>query len=73
MRTDASICACIGIGSGFVKAFTDDPMSLALGFGKTEKILRSLYLRKLFLWPRFHDSVHRQLARGKAEVRIISS
>ena len=54
--------------AGFIKAFTDDPLSLVAGFGKLEKTMRALYIRKLFLWPRFHEVVRQQLSAGKPEV-----
>jgi DNA excision repair protein ERCC-4 len=54
--------------AGFIKAFSDDPLSLVAGFGKLEKAMRALYIRKLFLWPRFHEVVRQQLSAGKPEV-----
>ena len=47
--------------SGFVKAFTDNPSSLVSGFGKVDKILKALFVRKLYLYPRFHASVKKEL------------
>jgi DNA excision repair protein ERCC-4 len=43
--------------SGFIKAFTDEPSSLLSGFHKVEKVLASLHVRKLYLWPRFQASI----------------
>lgn len=42
---------------GFVKAFSEEPEALQGGFGKTERLLRTLYVKKLFLWPRFRLEV----------------
>jgi DNA excision repair protein ERCC-4 len=54
--------------SGFVKAFTDQPELLSGEFGKVEKILKSLFLRKLFLWPRFHLTVADSISAHNPEV-----
>eukprot|EP01138_Halocafeteria_seosinensis_P013563 gb/GECG01013852.1/.p1 GENE.gb/GECG01013852.1/~~gb/GECG01013852.1/.p1 ORF type:complete len:907 (+),score=108.72 gb/GECG01013852.1/:1-2721(+) len=57
---------------GFVKAFSDNPVSLASGFNKLEKVLRALHVRKLMLWPRFHVSVSKELEKNPPEVIEIS-
>lgn len=54
----------IGSGRGFIKAFSDDPSSLVSGnFGKVDKVLKSLQVQRLFLYPRFHASVAEELER----------
>lgn len=51
-------------GRGFIKAFTDDPFSLVSGsFAKVDKVLKSLQVQRLFLYPRFHASVAEELER----------
>lgn len=47
--------------NGFIKAFCEDPEHLTNGYMKVERLLRSLYLQKLFLWPRFRLEVARAL------------
>lgn len=37
---------------GFVKAFSDEPMDFQKGFGKLEKIMKLLFVEKVFLYPR---------------------
>ena len=44
----------------FVKAVTEDPEAL-MGFGRLEKTMRALQVRKLLLWPRFSDLVRKDL------------
>jgi DNA excision repair protein ERCC-4 len=39
--------------NGFIKAFSDNPIAFTTGFHKVEKVMKSLYLTKLFLWPRY--------------------
>lgn len=51
------------VGSGFIKAFTDNATSLVSGFAKVDKILKSLQVQKLYLYPRFHASVADELER----------
>ena len=48
---------------GFIKAFTDDPAALLSGFAKIDKTLKALQVQRLFLYPRFHDSVSEELER----------
>lgn len=47
--------------TGFVKAFTDAPDNLMSGFAKVDKILKALRVRRLYLYPRFHDSIRQEL------------
>ncbi|XP_067940191.1 DNA repair endonuclease XPF-like [Watersipora subatra] len=53
---------------GFIKAFSDNPVAFTDGFCKIETIMRNLYLRKLFLYPRFHVSVKDSLEKSEPEV-----
>eukprot|EP00043_Microstomoeca_roanoka_P007242 m.69795 g.69795 ORF g.69795 m.69795 type:complete len:1181 (-) comp13750_c0_seq8:1060-4602(-) len=42
---------------GFIKALSDSPQSFRVGFNTLEKVMRSLWVSKLFLWPRFEQRV----------------
>ncbi|XP_053327531.1 DNA repair endonuclease XPF [Spea bombifrons] len=53
---------------GFIKAFTDNPTAFHTGFSKVERVMRNLFVRKLYLWPRFHVSVNSFLEKHKPEV-----
>ncbi|KAL9190577.1 hypothetical protein ACHAXT_000283 [Thalassiosira profunda] len=53
----------MGGGGGFIKAFTDDPAQLISGFAKVDKILKSLQVQKMYLYPRFHAAVAEELER----------
>ncbi|XP_032896201.1 DNA repair endonuclease XPF isoform X2 [Amblyraja radiata] len=53
---------------GFIKAFTDDAVAFSLGFCRVERVMRNLFVRKLYLWPRFHMAVSSFLDRHKPEV-----
>ena len=56
-------------GRGFIKAFSDDATSLVSGsFGKVDKVLKSLQVQRLFLYPRFHASVAEELERRPPSV-----
>ena len=46
---------------GFVKALCEDPEALSAGFGRLQNTMRWLHVSKVFLWPRFHDLVRRDL------------
>jgi DNA excision repair protein ERCC-4 len=39
--------------SGFIKAFTDKATSFSSGFCQVERVMRNLFVKKLFLWPRW--------------------
>jgi DNA excision repair protein ERCC-4 len=56
---------------GFVKAFTDDPIALASSFGRLERTLRTLMVRRVHLWPRFHLAVRKQLQKTEPEVPYV--
>lgn len=47
--------------NGFVKAFSDNPESLMSGFSKVEKVLKALFVKGLYLYPRFHEHVIKDL------------
>jgi DNA excision repair protein ERCC-4 len=58
-----------GARGGFIKAFSDDASSLVSGsFAKVEKVLKSLQVPRLFLYPRFHASVAEELERNPPNV-----
>ena len=57
-----------GNGGAFVRAFSDRPGELVRGFSATEKVLKALLLRHLFLWPRFHMAVCAALEARPPEV-----
>ncbi|KAI8576312.1 hypothetical protein K450DRAFT_257648 [Umbelopsis ramanniana AG] len=42
---------------GFIKAFSDQSESFVTGFAPLQNTLKSLFLRKVHLWPRFHVMV----------------
>lgn len=49
------------VQDGFIKAITDYPDGLLAGFAQVDKILKALHVRKLYLYPRFHDSIRNEL------------
>ncbi|XP_034564439.1 DNA repair endonuclease XPF [Notolabrus celidotus] len=54
--------------TGFIKAFTDKAISFSSGFCQVERVMRNLFVKKLYLWPRFQASVNTVLERHKPEV-----
>ncbi|XP_015582134.1 DNA repair endonuclease UVH1 isoform X2 [Ricinus communis] len=52
----------------YVRAFTDKPHAMVMGFSKTERIMKALYIKKLHLWPRFQVYVSEELERAPPEV-----
>ncbi|KAI8492233.1 DNA repair endonuclease XPF [Branchiostoma belcheri] len=41
---------------GFIKAFSDMPTAFHSGMCHVERVMKNLFVRKLYLWPRFHVS-----------------
>ena len=60
-------------GTGFIKAFSDDPETLASGFNRVENTLRALRVPKLYLWPRFHVLLARDLDAARPQVEELST
>ncbi|ORX49370.1 hypothetical protein BCR36DRAFT_291953 [Piromyces finnis] len=54
---------------GFIKAFSDSPESFIYGIWKLEKTMRTLFLRNVYFWPRFHLAVSKELE--KNSIRVI--
>jgi DNA excision repair protein ERCC-4 len=50
---------------GFVKGFSEDPEALQGGFGKVERLMRVLYVRRLYLWPRFRLEIVEALKKSR--------
>lgn len=46
-----------GNKEGFIKAFSEHPEAFTSDFALVEKIMKYLFVKKLFLWPRFRDLV----------------
>ncbi|CAH1175922.1 unnamed protein product [Phaedon cochleariae] len=43
--------------TGFVKGFSNDVQSFTVGYGHVEKVMRALFVKELYIWPRFHSAV----------------
>jgi DNA excision repair protein ERCC-4 len=54
--------------SSFVKAFTDDASSLMRGFAKVDKVMKSLQVSKLYLYPRFRAGIAEELEKHPPQV-----
>ncbi|XP_039751108.1 DNA repair endonuclease XPF [Pararge aegeria] len=53
---------------GFIKAFSNSPISFTFGYHQVEKVMRALFVTELFLWPRFHGAIIKSLKSRQAEV-----
>jgi len=51
--------------TGFVKAFSSSPQAFTVGFSQVEHIMKTLFVRNLYLWPRFHATVSASLEKCK--------
>jgi hypothetical protein len=59
-----SPCFC-ALQTGFVKAFSSSPQAFTVGFSQVEHIMKTLFVRNLYLWPRFHATVSASLEKCK--------
>ena len=50
--------------TGFIKAFSGSPIAFTAGFCQVNRIMRNLFVRNLFLWPRFHSVVTESLKKS---------
>uniref|UniRef100_A0A182T1M7 DNA repair endonuclease XPF n=1 Tax=Anopheles maculatus TaxID=74869 RepID=A0A182T1M7_9DIPT len=46
---------------GFIKAFSRNVEAFTYGYGHVEKVMRNLFVKELFIWPRFHMTIQRAL------------
>ncbi|CAH0476693.1 unnamed protein product [Peronospora belbahrii] len=53
---------------GFIKGFCDDSVALSSGFNRMEQVLKHLYVRNVFLYPRFHVAVNSCLEKHQPQV-----
>lgn len=53
---------------GFIKALSASPCSFTRGFAQVQRIMRNLFVKNLYLWPRFHAIVASSIEKAKPEV-----
>ncbi|KAI8372162.1 hypothetical protein BD560DRAFT_369424 [Blakeslea trispora] len=53
---------------GFLKALTDKPDAFSSGFAPLQSMMKSLFLRKTHLWPRFQVTVTEELSQSDGQV-----
>ncbi|XP_028403688.1 DNA repair endonuclease XPF-like isoform X1 [Dendronephthya gigantea] len=54
--------------TGFIKAFSDAPEAFTAGFSKVERVMKNLFVKKLYLWPRFYAPMSAFLERHTPEL-----
>ncbi|XP_053982136.1 DNA repair endonuclease XPF [Hylaeus volcanicus] len=54
--------------TGFIKAFSNSALAFSVGFTQVERVMKALFVKQLYLWPRFHALVNSSLGKRKAEV-----
>lgn len=47
--------------TGFIKAFSSSSEAFTYGYGHVEKVMRNLFVRELYLWPRYHALIQKTL------------
>lgn len=54
--------------TGFIKAFTNSPLAFTVGYSRVERVMKALFVKKLYLWPRFHTVVNNSLSKHTSDV-----
>ncbi|XP_012286135.1 DNA repair endonuclease XPF [Orussus abietinus] len=54
--------------TGFIKAFSNSALAFNAGFAQVERVMRTLFIKQLYLWPRFHSVVTNSLSTYKPQV-----
>ena len=54
--------------TGFIKAFSDEPESFTFGVAPLQTVLTQLHIRHVFLYPRFHELVNKDLEKQTGDV-----
>lgn len=57
-------------GTGYVRAFSESPVSFTTEFAKAEKVLKALHLQNFQIWPRFRTAVQDDFEGKSPEVCI---
>ncbi|KAH8235738.1 hypothetical protein KR032_006560, partial [Drosophila birchii] len=53
--------------TGFVKAFSSSPEAFTIGYSHIERTMRNLFVKNLYIWPRFHATVRGALHPWQAQ------
>ncbi|BFG00357.1 DNA repair endonuclease XPF [Drosophila madeirensis] len=53
--------------TGFVKAFSSSPEAFTIGYSHIERTMRNLFVKQLYIWPRFHATVRGALKPWQAQ------
>ncbi|KAH8308570.1 hypothetical protein KR018_006343, partial [Drosophila ironensis] len=53
--------------TGFVKGFSSSPEAFTIGYSHIERTMRNLFVKNLFIWPRFHATVRGALHPWQAQ------
>lgn len=56
---------------GFIKALSQNPQSFLGGYGRLDKVMRSLFATSLQLWPRFHATIQSSLNLPRSPPNVI--
>ncbi|XP_013776603.1 DNA repair endonuclease XPF-like [Limulus polyphemus] len=56
---------------GFIKALSSNPCAFTRRFCQVERVMRNLFARQLYLWPRSHEVVNSSLEKIQPEVTEI--
>lgn len=54
--------------TGFIKAFTNSSLAFTIGSSQVERVMKALFVKKLYLWPRFHTIINNCLSTHQPDV-----
>lgn len=53
--------------TGFIKAFSSNAEAFTIGYSHLEKTMRNLFVKELYIWPRFHSQIQSSLKDGEIQ------
>lgn len=62
-----SIFSILKFKKGFIKAFSDSPVFFSRSSSKVDRVMKNLFVKKLFIYPRFHVDVETELSKNKVK------
>lgn len=54
--------------TGFIKAFSSSPQAFTIGFAQVLRVMKTLFVKNVMLWPRFHAIIQASLNKNQPEV-----
>ena len=61
-------CFSFELKTGFIKAFSDNPVYFSKSSCKADRIMKNLFVKHLYIYPSFHVDIEAELSRHKVVI-----